>query len=289
MKLLKTFFYSIMAAMILSCSGGNGTSGCTGDCQSECNGAGHGECTGVCQSSCDGNGECTGDCQSVCDGIGHGECAKGVNSACSGKGQGHSECANGSKSTCSAGGRHMGKCNSKKIMNAVIDNIMSRRSIRNYKQQAVSRDTLMKIMECGINAPNGQNKQSWEVRVVDTNKAMDEIKALINKGQEKDLASCFRDAPVMVFIARDLGYDFSAYDCGLLAQNIVLSANSLGVGSICLGSPVRIILDSPNRDKILSKLGFSEGYELSLCVGLGYPNEQPEAKPRDRSKVQFVD
>ena len=259
MKLLKTFFYSIMAAMILSCSGGNGTSGCTGDCQSECNGAGHGEC------------------------------AKGVNSACSGKGQGNGECANGSKSTCSAGGRHMGKCNSKKIMNAVIDNIMSRRSIRNYKQQAVSRDTLMKIMECGINAPNGQNKQSWEVRVVDTNKAMDEIKALINKGQEKDLASCFRDAPVMVFIALDVGYDFSAYDCGLLAQNIVLSANSLGVGSICLGSPVRIILDSPNRDKILSKLGFSEGYELSLCVGLGYPNEQPEAKPRDRSKVQFVD
>ena len=52
-------------------------------------------------------------------------------------------------------------------MNKVIENIMARRSIRQYKAIPVSRDTLDTIMECGINAPNGQNRQSWEVRVVD--------------------------------------------------------------------------------------------------------------------------
>ena len=36
-------------------------------------------------------------------------------------------------------------------------------------------------------------------------------------------------------------------------------------------------------------LGFSEGYELSLCVGFGYANETPEAKPRNVDKVRFVD
>ena len=51
--------------------------------------------------------------------------------------------------------------------NAVIETIMSRRSIRQYKPQAVNRDTMQIILDCGINAPNGQNKQSWEVRVVD--------------------------------------------------------------------------------------------------------------------------
>jgi len=92
-----------------------------------------------------------------------------------------------------------------------------------------------------------------------------------------------------VFIARDKGYDFSAYDCGLMAENMMLSAQSLGVGSICLGSPVRFINDSPACALILERLGFSEGYEFCLCVGLGYPDEAPAAKPRDMGKVKYVE
>ena len=48
----------------------------------------------------------------------------------------------------------------------VIENILTRRSIRQYKPQAVNRDTMQVILNCGINAPNGQNKQSWEVRAL---------------------------------------------------------------------------------------------------------------------------
>ena len=182
--------------------------------------------------------------------------------------------------------------NDMKTTNAVIENIMQRRSIRNYKDSQVPKDILNKIVECGINAPNGQNKQSWEVRVVDNPAVMDEIKAVMAEayGDKAEMAvGCFRGAPVMVFIARDLNYDFSAYDCGLLAENIMLSAQSLGVGSICLGSPVRIINDNEACAPILERLGFSEGYEFCLCVGLGYADEAPEAKPRDKSKVLFVE
>ena len=92
----------------------------------------------------------------------------------------------------------------------------------------------------------------------------------------------------MVFIARDLSYDFSAYDCGLMAQNIMLSAWSLGVGSVCLGSPVRFLTDNDICSPYVERLGFSDGYELCLCVGLGYADEAPDAKPRDMDKVKFV-
>lgn len=172
---------------------------------------------------------------------------------------------------------------------AVIENIMARRSIRKYKPQTVARDTMNIILECGINAPNGQNKQSWEVRVVDNAATMDFIKEAMSAGRDVNVGSCFRGAPVMAFIARDPSYDFSAYDCGLLAQNMMLSATSLGVGSICLGSPVRFIMESPKKGEILERLGFSEGYELCLCVGFGYADEAPDAKPRDFGKVKFVD
>ena len=175
--------------------------------------------------------------------------------------------------------------------NAVIETIMARRSIRKYKDEPVSREVLDQMMECGINAPNGQNKQSWEVRVVDKPEVMAEIKNTLNAAYPNmsDAASCFRGAPVMVFLARAKSYDFSAYDCGLMAENMMLSAWSLGVGSICLGSPVRMINDNPACAPILKRLGFSEGYEFCLCVGLGYADEAPAAKPRDKAKVKYVE
>ena len=173
--------------------------------------------------------------------------------------------------------------------NVVIENMMSRRSIRKYKNEPVAREVMNEIAVCGINAPNGQNKQSWEVRIVDNPELQNEIKAVMAAVGGERAAGCFYNAPVWVFIARDNGYDFSAYDCGLLAENMMLSAHSLGVGSVCLGSPVRFILTSPEKDKVLSKLGFSEGYELCLCIAFGYPDETPKAKPRSMEKVKYVD
>ncbi len=177
--------------------------------------------------------------------------------------------------------------------NCVIENIMQRRSIRKYTAEIPSREVLDKILECGINAPNGQNKQSWEIRVVDNPKTMAQIKKIMVKGNptigREMIEGCFRGAPVMVFIARDTNYDFSAYDCGLLAENMMLSAWSLGVGSICLGSPVRFINGNEPCKEVLKMLEFSEGYELSLCVGLGYADETPEAKPRIKEKIKYID
>lgn len=177
--------------------------------------------------------------------------------------------------------------------NQVVNTIMERRSIRKYKPQAVERDKMDLILKCGINAPNGQNKQSWEVRVVDNPELLNAMKEAMAKGHPnlspEMVRGCFRGAPTMVFIARDLAYDFSAYDCGLLAENMVLSAWSMGIGSICLGSPVRFLTDNAECQPLLEKLGFSEGYELSLCVGFGYPDESPAAKPRDWDKVKYID
>jgi nitroreductase len=173
---------------------------------------------------------------------------------------------------------------------AVIENIMARRSIRKYKEGPVARETMQTILECGINAPSGQNKQSWEVRVVDNPETMNEIISLMAAGNPAAdpgmIKGCFRGCPTMIFIANDPSYDFSVIDCGLLSQNIMLSGHALGIGSVCLGSPVRFLRNAPEA---IAKLGFSEGYTPVICIGMGYPDEAPEAKPRDFGKVKFVD
>ena len=176
----------------------------------------------------------------------------------------------------------------------VKENIMTRRSIRKYQPQAVGRDTMQTILTCGVNAPNGQNKQSWEVRVVDNPEFINGITEVYKKANPKvaedpSFKNMFRNAPTVVFIARDPSYDFSQIDCGLLSGNMMLSAWSMGIGSCCLGGPVRFMLTDKEAAPYLEKLGFSKGYELTLCIAFGYPDETPAAKPRDMGKVKFVD
>ena len=175
----------------------------------------------------------------------------------------------------------------------VIENIMTRRSIRKYKPQPVNRDTMQIILNCGINAPNGMNKQSWEVRVVDNPEFINGVTELFKKANPKaaedpSFKNMFRNAPTVAFIANDPSYNCSQIDCGLLGGNMMLSAWSMGIGSCCLGGPAAF-MRSPEAAEYLKKLGFSEGYELLYCIAFGYPDETPAAKPRDADKVKFVD
>lgn len=69
----------------------------------------------------------------------------------------------------------------------------------------------------------------------------------------------------------------------------MLASCTTGNGSCCLGAPVRMLKDSPEAAPYLDKLGFSAGYELLYCIGLGYPDETPEARPRKEDKVSYVE
>lgn len=128
------------------------------------------------------------------------------------------------------------------------------------------------------------NKQSWEVRVVDNPEFINGLTEIFKKENPKaaerpGFQNMFNNAPTVVFIANDPAYDMSQIDCGLLGENMILSAWSMGIGSCCLGGPVRF-MKSPAAVEYMKKLGFSEGYELLYAIAFGYPDEMPAAKPR---------
>lgn len=178
--------------------------------------------------------------------------------------------------------------------NQVIETIMARRSVRKYLPQPVNRDTMQVILDCGINAPNGQNKQSWAIRVVDNPEFINGLTEVYKKANPKvaedpNSRNMFRNAPTVVFIANDTAYDFSQVDCGLLGENMILSAWSMGIGSCCLGGPIRFMKTDPGAAEYLKRLNIPEGYDLLYCIAFGYPDESPAAKPRDASKVMFVE
>lgn len=162
------------------------------------------------------------------------------------------------------------------VSEVVVSNIMARRSIRKYTDKQIPRDTLDRIIECGLNAPNGMNAQSYEIRVVNDSASTTYL--------SKNLHGLYK-APCYLFIAAKDNYDMSRIDVGLLSENICLAACSYGIGSINLGQPVRALKDHP---EILSKLGFSEHHDICLVLALGYADETPAAKPRSKDRVKFI-
>ena len=180
---------------------------------------------------------------------------------------------------------------SAKVMTELM---MSRRSIRAYKDSVISRETLNDILKWGINAPNGKNLQSYESRVIDSPALIDSMTQAVVKdkpeiAQREGFKNIFVNAPCVVCIAYDTQYDMAQIDCGLLGENIILAAWAKGIGSCCLGSSARWLLDSPSAKPYLDRLAFSKGYQLLYCIALGYPDETPEAKPRRDDMIRFVE
>ncbi|MEE0804855.1 MAG: nitroreductase family protein, partial [Prevotellamassilia sp.] len=90
----------------------------------------------------------------------------------------------------------------------VIDAIMARRSIRQYKETPVPRELLQKIAECGVNAPNAMNKQEWEVRILDDANYMNEVTELMKQEMPQfvnsdapDFRNAFRNAMALIAVA----------------------------------------------------------------------------------------
>ncbi len=185
------------------------------------------------------------------------------------------------------------KTDMKSDQEIVTENIMSRRSVRKYKNESIDSNLMREILLCGINAPNGQGRESWEVRVVADCKFMHEIDSIYNEytvsvlKRNKPYRHAAYGAPVLVFVAYDTTYDMSQVDCGLLGGNMMLAANSMGIGSCCLGGLCRFV-NSEEGAGILKRLNIPPTHRLLYAIAFGYPDEKPAAKKRSWDKIQFI-
>lgn len=176
----------------------------------------------------------------------------------------------------------------------VIDAIMARRSVRQYKDTPVPRELLQKIAECGVNAPNAMNKQEWEVRIVDDLEFFSGVTELMREAMPKFIKpedkNAFRNATAVIAIAcPDDPNGMTMINVGLMGENMCLAAQELGLGTCVMGAPSFFLNTNEQAKPYLDKLGFSEGYKLRYVIGVGYPDETPAARPRDLSKIKFVD
>ena len=178
-------------------------------------------------------------------------------------------------------------------VNPVLSNIMARRSIRKYLDKPVEHDKLEVIVKCGINAPSGMNRQPWIVRVVEDQKLIADVNEVFKQenpeqvARDKDFKNMFRNAPNLICVCTPANGG-GELDAGLLGENMMLAAQSMGLGTCCLGGPVRFLLSNEKCKFFLDRLDIPADYKLNYILAIGYPDEQPDAKPRDASKVKFI-
>ena len=165
-------------------------------------------------------------------------------------------------------------------VNPVLSNMMARRSIRKYLDKPVEHAKLEAVVTCGINAPSGMNAQPWIVRVVEDQKLI----ADVNQVAERSL---FYGAPALICVCTPVNGS-GQLDAGLLGENMMLAAQALGLGTCCLGGPVRFLVSNEKCKFFLDRLDIPADYKLNYILAIGYPDEQPAAKPRDASKVKYI-
>lgn len=180
--------------------------------------------------------------------------------------------------------------------NSVVENILNRRTIRQYKTDQIKKEQLDTILNCAINAPSARNYQPWEIRVLQNPELLKKINVAFNEfaikqdpnnEKAKDANySIFYHAPTLIVVARDTANTYSSFDCGLLTQNILLSAKSMEIGSVCLGW-LSNFLQTEDAAEIVSSLEIPTTHKITIVVGLGYPDETPQAKPRETARIKY--
>ena len=178
-------------------------------------------------------------------------------------------------------------------LNPVVGAIMARRSVRKYLDRPVEHEKLMTLARCAINAPSGMNAQPWLVRVMEDQKLINDVTEVYKKAnaeqvkRDADFKNMFRNAPNLICVCTP-AKGGGQLDAGLLGENVMLAAHALGLGTCCLGGPVRFLKSNADARFFLERLDIPADYELNYIIAVGYPDEQPEARQRDASKVKFI-
>ena len=153
----------------------------------------------------------------------------------------------------------------------------------------IPRETLEKILEAGTYAPTGMNRQSPIIVAITNKEVRDRLSALNAKIMGRDGIDPFYGAPVVVVVLADKAVRTYKYDGSLVMGNLMLAADSLGLGS-CWIHRAKEEFETEEGKQILRNLGIEGDYEgIGHCI-LGYiDGEYPEVRPRKDNYIYYVD
>lgn len=155
-------------------------------------------------------------------------------------------------------------------MNAVLENILSRRSCRAYRAKQLSEEQLADILQAGAWAPSGMNRQPWQFTVIQEPENLERLNRTVQgAGGAAGRASFFYGAPTLVAVSAPEAISTANADCALALGNMMLEAHAIGVAS-CWINGVTGAWESPEVQTLMRELGVPADHRVWGCAALGF-------------------
>jgi len=153
-------------------------------------------------------------------------------------------------------------------MSDIMTHILSRRSIRKYTDEPVSREDILRLLQAAMAAPSASNRRPWEFVVVTEPDVLKRLRGALILGRY--------NAPAAIVVCGNMGRaqpwparDFWIEDCSAATENILLAATGLGLGSVWIGVyPIGLFVKAVSRALSLPKSIIPLG-----AVYVGHPAE----------------
>lgn len=178
--------------------------------------------------------------------------------------------------------------------------IFNRRSVRSYTDTTVTKEVIEQLLTAAAQAPSAMNSQPWAYAVIQdanllkeySNRAKQHLLDSLDKVpqlnkykaafENPDFNIFYNATSLIIIFAKDEAMHASG-DCCLAAQNLMLTAHSLGLGSCWIGFAYAFL----NLPEVKAELAIPEGYVAVAPIIVGYPQVNPPAVPKKAPEVLF--
>ncbi|MCO6427430.1 nitroreductase family protein [Nitrosomonas communis] len=177
----------------------------------------------------------------------------------------------------------------------VFEAILAKRCVRSYTAQAVSLDTIHILLEAAAHAPTALHHEPWAFAIIRDKQLLKDIsncaKPLFVQELQKtgSTPGClaepdfdiFYEASTLILICSKQTGPFMIADCWLAAENLMLAACAMKLGSCVIGAALTAL----NMPDIKVKLNIPEEFSVIAPIILGYPSGDTPPSPRKKPLI----
>lgn len=171
-------------------------------------------------------------------------------------------------------------------MNAVMENILTRRSIRAFQNKEIPREELEQIIRAGLYAPSGQNRQTWKFTVVTDREQIGKLAEVIGRKLGRDGYDMY-SPQVLIIPSNEKENQHSMEDNAYALENMFLAAHSFGIGSVWINQ-MRDICDEPEVREMLRSWEIPDSHRVFGMAALGYAAASEKKEVKKTGEVHFV-
>ncbi len=173
-------------------------------------------------------------------------------------------------------------------MNEVLETIKTRRSVRKFKNEMPSKELIDQVVEAGLYAASGMDRQGVITLVVTQKDLRDKLSKSNAQIMGKEDFDPFYGAPCVLVVLANKDYPTYLYDGSLVMGNLMLAAHALGLAS-CWIHRAKEEFEQDEYQDLLKTLGIEGNWEgIGHCV-LGYANQEALGHPRKENRVYTID